>query len=143
MYAPRTTYFSSKINSTCNLMVPQWEDPLSYSRRDGILSGFRNPLDGWISWIFLCYHEEDWINNCPPEFKPIFYRRYLDDIFVLFNNPSQIQPFLQYLNKQQFRMKFTLKSERNNSLAFFNINVVQNNSRNTRLRRDFPRTPRE
>ena len=102
--------------------------------------------------IFLWHHEENWINNCSPELKPLFYRRYVDDTFVLFNNPLntsannfaelymfkknkdseflihnplQIQPFLQYLNNQHSRMEFTLESERNNSIAFLDVNVVK------------------
>ena len=53
------------------------------------------PMGGSISPalanVFLCHHEEDWINNCSPEFKPIFYPQYVDDTFVLFKNPSQIK----------------------------------------------------
>ena len=33
---------------------------------------------------FLSYHEEKWLDNCPLEFKPIMYRRYVDDTFLLF-----------------------------------------------------------
>ena len=87
------------------------------------------PMGGSISPtlanIFLCHHEENWIDNYPPEVKPIFYRRYVDNTFVLINNPLQIQQFLQYLNNQHSRMKFTLKSERNNAIAFSNINIVK------------------
>ena len=78
--------------------------------------------------IFLCHHEENWIDNWPPEFKSIFYRWYVDNTFVLFINPLQIQPFIQYLNIQRYRMKFTLESERNNSNAFFNVNIVKHNT---------------
>ena len=69
--------------------------------------------------LFLYRHEENWINNCPPASKPIFFCRYVDGTFVLFNNPSQMQLFLQYLNYEHFRMKFTLESERNNSIALW------------------------
>ena len=31
---------------------------------------------------FLCRYEKLWLENCPPEFKPVVYRRYVDDIFV-------------------------------------------------------------
>ena len=33
--------------------------------------------------IFLGYHEQIWLKNCR-EFKPIIYRRYIDDTFFLF-----------------------------------------------------------
>ena len=34
--------------------------------------------------IFLSHHEENWLNKCPIKFKASFFRRYVDDIFVLF-----------------------------------------------------------
>ena len=43
----------------------------------------------WLTFSFL-YHEENWLNKCPIEFKTSFYTRYLDDIFVLV--------FLNHLN---------------------------------------------
>ena len=80
--------------------------------------------------IFLSQHEMNRINNCPPEFKLLFYRRYVDDTFVLFNNTIQIQPFLQYVNNQYSHMEFT-ESKRNNSIPFLDVNVVKHNDRFT------------
>ena len=31
---------------------------------------------------FLCHYGKLWLDNCPPEYKPVAYRRYVDDIFV-------------------------------------------------------------
>ena len=43
--------------------------------------------------IFILY--------CPELFKPNFYRCYVDDLFFLFENPSQVTPFFNnYLNSQ-------------------------------------------
>ena len=28
-------------------------------------------------------HEKRWLDKCPAEFKPVFYRQNVDDIFVL------------------------------------------------------------
>ena len=39
--------------------------------------------------IFLAFHEEQWLTNCPAHFKPVLYRRYVDDTFVLFSDKSQ------------------------------------------------------
>ena len=32
--------------------------------------------------IFLCYHKSNWMKDCPKDFKPVYYKRYVDDIFV-------------------------------------------------------------
>ena len=55
-----------------------------YSQIDGVAMG--SPLGPTLANIFLCYHESNWFKDCPKNFKPIFYKRYVDDIFVLFNN---------------------------------------------------------
>ena len=88
------------------------------------MGGYISPT---LANAFLCRHEGNWRNNCPPEFKPLFYRRYVDDIFVLLKNPLQMQPFLQYFNNQHSRMEFTLEFERNNSIAFLDVNMVKHN----------------
>ena len=36
---------------------------------------------------FLCYDETTWLKNCPKSFKPVYYKRYVDNIFVLFEKP--------------------------------------------------------
>ena len=36
---------------------------------------------------FLAYHEHIWLNDCPNEFKSVYYKRYEDDIFFLFRSP--------------------------------------------------------
>ena len=43
---------------------------------------------------FLCYHEKEWLDKCPEEFKPVFYRSYVDDIFVLFRKKEHLKLFL-------------------------------------------------
>ena len=53
-----------------------------YIQVDDVALG--SPLGQILANIFLSHHEENWLNKCPIEFKPSFYRRYVDDIFVLF-----------------------------------------------------------
>ena len=45
---------------------------------DGVAMGSR------LANVFLCHHEKNWLNACPNNFKPVFNKRYADDIFVLF-----------------------------------------------------------
>jgi len=33
--------------------------------------------------IFMCHHEQKWLTDCPSNFKPVFYRRYIDDTFFI------------------------------------------------------------
>ena len=67
---------------------------------------FHIQVDGVSMWsllgplldiISLSHHEENWLNKCPTEFKPNFYRRYFDDIFVLFKSPESAHLFHKYV----------------------------------------------
>ena len=53
-----------------------------YSQIDGLDMG--SPLGPTLANIFLCHHETMCLKNCPKSFKPVYYKRYVDDIFVLF-----------------------------------------------------------
>ena len=98
-----------------------------FSQFDGI--GMGNPLGPTLANVFLCFHETKWLNDCPLEFKPKFFRRYIDDIFLLFSDQNQILPFLNYLNSKHNNIKFTCESEINNSLSFLEINISRNNNK--------------
>ena len=80
---------------------------LTYSQIEGI--GMGNPLGPSFANIFQCYHENNWLENCPEQFKPKFYKRYVDDLFLLLENPNQVTPFLNYLNSQHSNIKFTME----------------------------------
>ena len=124
----------SKILENCTKNNVFLFDGKLYQQLDGC------PMGGCISSamanVFLCHHEKRWLDNCPTTFKPEFYRRYVDDTFLLFRSASHIQPFLQYLNMQHPRIKFTHEKEKNNSLPFLDACVInEGNSFSTRLYR--------
>jgi len=86
-----------------------------------------SPLGPCYANTFLCYHEQAWLNNCPSSFKPIYYRRYMDDTFLLFSDPSHINPFMSYLNSQHPNIRFTCEAEQNNKLSFLDTTVTFHN----------------
>ena len=55
-----------------------------YDQVNGVAMG--SPLGPLLANIFLSHHEKIWLDNCPSEFKPFFYRRYVDDSFILFQS---------------------------------------------------------
>ena len=57
-------------------------DQQFYKQHDGVAMG--SQLGPPLPKVFLCYHEKIWLQNCPSEFKPVIYRRYVDDTFLLF-----------------------------------------------------------
>ena len=58
--------------------------------------GMGSPLRPLFADYFLLWHETNWLNNCPSNFKPVFYHHHGDDCFLLFNSSDHVKPFLHY-----------------------------------------------
>ena len=84
-------------------------DYLLYKQVDGVAMG--SPLDPTLANAFLCHYEKEWLNNCSIHFKPVIYKRYVNDIFVLFHLKNTSQLFVDYMNKQHICLKFTSDTE--------------------------------
>ena len=83
--------------------------------------GMNSPLGINLANAFLCFHEQVWFNDCPEDFKPVYYRRYVDDIFALFRSPEHLEKFTNYLHTKHENIKFTYEKESNNLLPFLDI----------------------
>ena len=94
-----------------------------YCQIDGVAMG--SPLGPTLANLFLAYHEEKWLNDCPIQFKPKFYRRFVDDVFLLFDNRDQVKKFLRYMNSRHRNIRFTYEEEQNGVLAFLDINITR------------------
>ena len=81
------------------------------------------PLGPILANIFLSHHEENWLNKCPTEFKPSFYRRYVDDIFVLFESSESADSFREYMSSKHQNINFTIEQENVGSLSFLGIKI--------------------
>ena len=56
-----------------------------YSEIDEVAMG--SPLGPILANIFLCYHESNWLKDCPKDFKPVYYKRYvMIFLFCLINH---------------------------------------------------------
>ena len=55
---------------------------LLYKQINGIAMGSLSTH--LLANVFLFQYEKEWLDNCPSHFKTIVYRRYVDDVFVLF-----------------------------------------------------------
>ena len=75
--------------------------------------------------VFLSFYEIKWLEQCPKEIKPIFYRRYVDDIFVLFESAEHLSKFHDYFNTCHPNMSFSFEQEKNGKLSFLDVEVSQ------------------
>ncbi|XP_050505419.1 uncharacterized protein LOC126883792 [Diabrotica virgifera virgifera] len=97
-----------------------------YRQIDDVVMG--SPLGPVFANTFLCHHEKTWLADCPIDFKPLLYRRYVDDIFLIFKHTDHIQHFLDYLNQKHHNIKFTVEIEVNGNLPFLGINIFRSPS---------------
>ena len=81
-----------------------------YKQVDGVAMG--SPLGPTLANFFLVYYESKWLQNCPKQFKPQFYGRYLDDIFVMLKKRDHVKKFLRYINSRHRNIKFTCEEEK-------------------------------
>ena len=65
---------------------------------------------------------------CPSDFKPLHYRRYVDDTFCIFENNFQAKYFLRYLNYQHPNNSSSQESEDSSSLPFLDVTVTHSDA---------------
>lgn len=99
---------------------------ITYKQIDGMAMG--SPLGPTFANIFMCHLEEHFLSNCPSNMKPIFYKRYIDDTFVLFKDKSHSKIFLDFINSRHPNISFTMDQEVNNQLSFLDVLVTKTNS---------------
>ena len=51
------------------------------------------------------------VRCCPVEFKPKLYKRYEDDIFVMFQSRDDVKKFVDYMNTKHPNIRFTSEIE--------------------------------
>ena len=100
-----------------------------YLQKDGVSMG--SPLGPTLANAFLCFYERKWLEEAPMECRPTYYKRYVDDIFVLFDSVEQVEKFQKYLNSKHQNITFTFEIEKNNSLPFLDVDVIREYSINT------------
>ena len=105
-----------------------------YTQVDGVAMG--SPLGPTFANCFLGSHEKNWLEQCPLTFKPLLYRRYVDDTFLVFKHPDHIPKFLSYLNNKHSNINFTVEHEKDCQLPFLDILLTrQNNNISTSIYR--------
>ena len=86
-------------------------DQVMYKQTNGVAMGC--PLGPIFANAFLCHFEKQWLSECPPDFLPKFFKRYVDDIFVMFLCQSHLKDFVNYMNTKHSNIKFTSEFEQN------------------------------
>ena len=78
------------------------------------------PLAPTMANVFLSFHEVKWLEQCPKEFKSVLYRRYVDDIFVLFESAEHLSKFRNTCHSD---MSFSFEQEKHGKLSSLDVEV--------------------
>ena len=98
-----------------------------YEQCDGV--AMDSLLGTKLANVFMCHFESIWLENCSAHFKPMVYRRFVDDTFLLFRTKDHVEKFKNYLNKQHKNIKLTLEIEQNGSLSFLDVTITRENNK--------------
>ena len=94
---------------------------LIYKKIDGV--AMSSPLGPSLANAFLSYHEKNWLNSCPQGSKPVFYRRYVDDIFILCKSNDHLKYFQDFLNSCHITCHFLWKQKRRTNYLFLTLKL--------------------
>ena len=94
-----------------------------FDQIDGVAMG--SPLAPVLANLFLGHHENIWLKNYQGP-SNLFYRRYVDDVFCVFDNENDAELFFDFINSQHPNIKFTIEKETNKVLAFLDVCIDNN-----------------
>ena len=93
-----------------------------YNQTDGLPMG--SPISPIMSEIFLQYLEDQHIEKIKKQYNIIFYCRYVDDIFIIYDNHKDIDDkILDRFNNIHSKIQYTLEKQQNNSLNYLDLSI--------------------
>lgn len=94
-----------------------------YHQKEGLAMG--SPLSGLLADLYMNHFERKFImSNDTYRKRIMFYRRYVDDTFVVFDGTiRQLESMVNEINKVHPKIKFTLEHEDGNQINFLDTTV--------------------
>ena len=93
-----------------------------------------SPLSSIMAEIFLQHFEQRKIKFLLEDKRILYYNRYVDDIFMIYNQ-SKITPqqILEQFNTQNKNLKFTMNEEVNSQISYLDLNLINTNEQKIKL----------
>ena len=102
-----------------------------YKQYDTVALG--SSLGPTFANISHSYHERNWFQSCPSEFRPDICRRQVSDTFLHFLSKHHLENFRNYSNFHNKNLRFTSETESENSILFPNIKISKFAIRNNKV----------
>ena len=93
-----------------------------YQQVDGVAMG--SPLGPTLANLVSVNYGSKWLKEYPTQFAPKYYRRYVDDIFLLFKAKDHVKKFFLYMNSRYPNIKFTCEEENDSKILFLDISIT-------------------
>jgi hypothetical protein len=77
----------------------------------------------------LSYHEKSWFSDCPSNFKPLFFRRYVDDCFLILQSRDHVLPFRVWIHAGSYPCRFIF----NRHTCAINLFIQSESSKLTKM----------
>ena len=121
-----TVHNFSKDQFKCLLTLSKKEayllfDGELYQNVDRLLIG--SSLGPTLANNFYWYYEDIWLCNYSLECKPSYFKRYVGDIFVLFEAETQVESFKDFVNTCYPKMKLTFEKNRTSISIFLMLKL--------------------
>ena len=96
-----------------------------YKQVDGLAMG--GPLGPSLANFFLAHLEKTKFVNCTFNHQPKLYLRYIDDVFVIFDEKQCYNDFFNFINGVHSNLEFTVELA-TDTLPFLDVNVELNDN---------------
>jgi len=104
----------------------QYKDTF-YQPVKGIAMG--SPLSGTIAEIYLQYVEETYIKQWWDTNEIMYYKRYVDDVLIIYNNQKIKDHIIEEkINKLDRNLEFKMTTEDNNKIHYLDLTLQKNNN---------------
>ena len=77
---------------------------------------------------FFVFMRKIGLKNALLNLNQFFYRRYVDDIFALFESTDHLEKFRNYFNTFHPNMSFSLAEEKHGKMSFLDVEILRENS---------------
>ena len=109
-----------KLMIICTTKTPFKHNGETYVQIDGVSMG--SPLGPTFADFYMSYVENSILSNKTFTPNPTQYYRYVDDTFVLFKDPKDVEPFIEKLQNIS-KLKFTYEKCINKNFHFLDVNM--------------------
>ena len=77
---------------------------------------------------FLCHFQRQWLSLCALDILTKFFKRYVDDVCIMFHCQSHLNDFVNYMNTKHPNVKFTSAFAKNDYFSFLDARITRNNN---------------